>query len=150
MLRSMQNDHWTIEHCPTVKEIWKRLNIIYGGTYMTGFRTVTLKFETYMMDPKHIMAEHLKSYHPWFVIWSRLVIISVTTNRINATIRPLPDSWEALKLVLMHNENIKMFDDISRHLELEAECHRESQCPHYRPFKTTQAYAAKPWKTVEC
>lgn len=37
-------------------------------------------------------------------------------NRL--TILSLHDSWEALDLPLMHNENIEIFDDISRHLEL--------------------------------
>ena len=27
-----------------------------------------------------------------------------------------------MRLNMMHNENIKTFDDLSRHLELEAEC----------------------------
>jgi hypothetical protein len=36
-------------------------------------------------------------------------------------IRSLPSSWEAMSQNLTHNENIKTFDDVSRHLELEAE-----------------------------
>ena len=34
----------------------------------------------------------------------------------------LEPTWGKMKLVLTHSENIKTFADISRHLELEAEC----------------------------
>ena len=36
-------------------------------------------------------------------------------------IRSLPSSWETMCQNLTHNENIKTFDDVARHLELEAE-----------------------------
>jgi hypothetical protein len=36
-------------------------------------------------------------------------------------IRSLPSSWDAMSQNLTHNENIKTFEDVSRHLELEAE-----------------------------
>ena len=36
-------------------------------------------------------------------------------------IRSLPSSWETMCLNLTHNENIKTFDDVACHLELEAE-----------------------------
>ena len=36
-------------------------------------------------------------------------------------IRLLPSSWETVCQNLTHNENIKTFDDVARHLELEAE-----------------------------
>jgi hypothetical protein len=36
-------------------------------------------------------------------------------------IRSLPSSWDAMSQNLTHNENIKTFEDASRHLELEAE-----------------------------
>lgn len=43
-------------------------------------------------------------------------------GRYLAVIRSPPQSREALKLALMRNEIIKMFDDISLHHKLEAEC----------------------------
>ncbi|CAL5358485.1 unnamed protein product [Camellia sinensis] len=33
----------------------------------------------------------------------------------------MPNSWEQMKQNMMHNESVKTFEDISRHLELEAE-----------------------------
>lgn len=40
-------------------------------------------------------------------------------HQILTTIHSLHDSWEALKLALTSNANIKPYDAISRHLELE-------------------------------
>ena len=43
-------------------------------------------------------------------------------QQIQAGIRSLPDTWEHMRHNMAHNENIKTFNDPSRHLELEAEC----------------------------
>ena len=37
-------------------------------------------------------------------------------------IRSLPSSWEHLRINLTHNDNIKTFDDVARHVELEEDC----------------------------
>ena len=42
-------------------------------------------------------------------------------QQIQAVIRSLPDSWEQTKPNMTHNESIQMLEDLSRHLELEAE-----------------------------
>jgi hypothetical protein len=42
-------------------------------------------------------------------------------QQVQAVIRSLPSSWDAMSQNLMHNENIKTFKDVSHHLELEAE-----------------------------
>ena len=34
-------------------------------------------------------------------------------------IRSLPSHWEHLHVKLTHNDNIKTFDDVARHIELE-------------------------------
>ena len=34
-------------------------------------------------------------------------------------IRSLPNAWEHLKINLTHNDNIKTFDDVARHVKLE-------------------------------
>ena len=40
---------------------------------------------------------------------------------MQAVIRSLPHSWEHMKVSMNHNENIKTFADIARHLEFEDE-----------------------------
>ena len=42
-------------------------------------------------------------------------------QQVQVVIRSLPSSWEMMCQNLTHNENIKTFDDVARHLELEAE-----------------------------
>ena len=42
-------------------------------------------------------------------------------QQVQALIRSLPNSWVSMKQIMTHNENIKNFADISRHVELEAE-----------------------------
>ena len=37
-------------------------------------------------------------------------------------IHSLPSSWEHLCINLTHNDNIKTFDDVARHVELEEDC----------------------------
>jgi hypothetical protein len=41
--------------------MWSLLKIDYGGTPGTRFCALTLKFKQYVMDPKHTMAEHLRT-----------------------------------------------------------------------------------------
>jgi hypothetical protein len=42
-------------------------------------------------------------------------------QQVQAVIRSLPSSWETMSQNMTHNENIKSFDDVACHLELEAE-----------------------------
>jgi len=44
----------------------------------------------------------------------------LSDEQAQAGIRSLPDTWEQMTLNMMHNEKIKTFDDLLRHLELEA------------------------------
>ena len=47
----------------------------------------------------------------------------VLTNeqQVKAVIRSLPNNWKHMVVNMTHNESVKNFDDIVRHLELEAE-----------------------------
>ena len=74
------------------------------------------------MDSKPSIAEHLRTM-------SALIHdLKAAGNNLSdeqqdtAVIRSLPEpTWGQMKLILTHSENIKTFDDISRHIELEAE-----------------------------
>ncbi|KAF7116718.1 hypothetical protein RHSIM_RhsimUnG0017000 [Rhododendron simsii] len=74
------------------------------------------------MDPKHTMAEHLRVMSAMILEMRSAGNDLTDEQQILAVIRSLPDPlWKDIKIVLFHNERIKNFDDISRHLELEAE-----------------------------
>ena len=51
------------------------------------------------------------------------VVRNVLTDKqqVKVVIWSLLDSWVSMKQIMTHNENIKNFADISRHVELEAE-----------------------------
>uniref|UniRef100_A0A2N9GE70 CCHC-type domain-containing protein n=1 Tax=Fagus sylvatica TaxID=28930 RepID=A0A2N9GE70_FAGSY len=55
-------------------------------------------------------------------------------QQVQAVIRSLPSSWETMSQNMTHNENIKSFDDVASHLELEAEASRpKRKSPDYTP-----------------
>ncbi|KAK4412424.1 hypothetical protein Salat_2889400 [Sesamum alatum] len=41
------------------KELWQVLKVAYGSTSATRLRALTLKFNQYVLDPKHSMIQHL-------------------------------------------------------------------------------------------
>ena len=62
MLSSMHNDLiGEFDDYPNAQEMWNQLKITYGGTSATRLRVITLKFEQYVMDSKHSVAEHLRT-----------------------------------------------------------------------------------------
>ena len=88
-----------------------------------------MKFEVYRKDLKHSMTEHLK------VMSSMIRDLNVAGNalvdeqQVQAVIRSPPESWVRMKQIFTHNEKIKNISDISKHVELEAECQEAK--PHY-------------------
>jgi sarcosine oxidase delta subunit len=103
------------------KDIWDQLKFDFGGTSTTRLRSLVLKFEMYRKDPKHTMTEHFRMM--FGMIRDLKVARNVLTDKqqVQAVIRSLIDSWISMKQIMTHNENIKNFADISRHVELEAE-----------------------------
>ncbi|XP_070017659.1 uncharacterized protein [Nicotiana sylvestris] len=85
----------------TAQAMWARLREAYGGTTVTRLRQLTIKFNTYKKRHDHGVKQHLR--------------------QIQAMIRSLPNNWEHLKVNLTHNDSIKTFADVARHVELEDE-----------------------------
>ncbi|WRX12315.1 Integrase [Theobroma cacao] len=95
MLSCMHDDFIReFENFLTAKQLWEQLKFKYGGTTVTRLRALTLKFNQYVMDSKHTMAEHLRA-------------MSAMIREMKTTGYDLTDKQQT-------------FDDISRHLELEA------------------------------
>lgn len=123
ILSNMRNDLIEeFEVSPTAHDMWNQLKITYVTTSATRLRALILKFEQYAMDPKHLMVKHLKAM--FVMILDLKVAGNILTDEQHGTavIHSLLDSWRQMKLVLTHNKNIKNFVDISRHLDLKAEC----------------------------
>ena len=102
--------------------MWNQLKITYGGTSATRLQALTLKFEQYVMDSKHSIAEHLRTMSALICDLKAAGNNLSDEQQVTTVIRSLPEpSWGKMKLVLTHSENIKTFADISCHLKLEAE-----------------------------
>lgn len=129
MLSSMSNDLLDeFDEYPTAEAMWKALKAKYGGTSATRLRGLTIRFDSYKMRPEHTMRQHLRTMSSMIRELKAAGNNLTDEQQIQALIRSLPETWDDMSLNLTHNENLKTFDDVGRHLELEAE-RREAAKP---------------------
>lgn len=102
--------------------MWDGLRLKYGGITASWLHALMLTFNQYMMDPKHSMYEHLRVMSSLIREMRAAGHDLADEQQVLVLIRSLPAFWGYVKMVLTHTEGIKTFDDISRHLELEAKC----------------------------
>ena len=122
MLSSMHDDLiGKYETFQNAKDMWDQLKFDFGGTSTTRLRSLVLKFEVYRKDPKHTMTEHFRMMFGMIRDLKAARNVLTDKQQVQAVIRSLIDSWISMKQIMTHNENIKNFADISRHVELEAE-----------------------------
>jgi hypothetical protein len=120
MLSSMHDDLiGEYETFQNAFDMWDQLKFDFGGTSTTRLRSLVLKFKVYHKDPKYTMTKHLRMMSG--MIRGLKVARNVLTDeqQVQAVIRSMSDSWVRMKQIMTHNENIKNFADISRHVELE-------------------------------
>ena len=123
MLNSMHNDLIReFENFPIAMTMWEQLKFTSSVTSITRLRSLVLKFETHRKDPKVSMTKHLKGMSNMIQDLNAAGHILTDEQQVQVVIRSLPDSWLHMKQILTHNENIKIFKDISHHVELEADC----------------------------
>ena len=68
------------------------------------------------------MAKHLRVMGLLIKDLQSMGVALTDEQQLLGVIRSLPEpEWSQMKLIMTHNENIKTFDDVSCHLELEAE-----------------------------
>ncbi|KAK0587377.1 hypothetical protein LWI29_021811 [Acer saccharum] len=105
----------------TAQDMWIVLKDKFGGTSTTKLRRLTIKFDTYKKRQNHDMRQHLREMSNMIRELKSAGHTLTDEQQIQAVIRSLPNSWENMKINMTHNDNIKTFDDISRHVELEDE-----------------------------
>jgi len=122
MLSRMYNDLISVlKDYKTTRELWIALKLKFGETSATRLHTLTLKFDSHRMCPNWNMKQHLRQMS------SIIRELKVAENNLSDEqqvqdgIRSLPNTWEQMRLNMTQNENIKTFDNLSGHLELEAE-----------------------------
>ncbi|KAL0373357.1 UNVERIFIED_CONTAM: hypothetical protein Sradi_3251400 [Sesamum radiatum] len=110
------------EKYPTAKELWEVLKVAYGSTSATRLRALTLRFNQYVLDPKHSMIQHLDVMKDMIRELQNIGCELSDEQQVLAVLRSLPEqTWGHVKLVLTHNEQIKTFDSVASHLKLEAD-----------------------------
>ncbi|KAK4421292.1 hypothetical protein Salat_2079700 [Sesamum alatum] len=115
------------EKYSTAKELWEVLKVTYGSTSATRLRALTLRFNQYVLDPKHLMIQHLDVIKDMIRELQNVDTKLSDEQKVLAVLRSLPEqTWGHVKLVLTHNEQIKIFDSFASHLKLEAD-RRESE-----------------------
>ena len=90
-----------------------------GGTSTTRLRQLTLKFDGYKKRHNDTMRHHLTIMSNMI---SELRVEGhdvIDEQQVQSVICSLPRNWEYMRVNLTHNENIKTFDDVARHVELE-------------------------------
>ncbi|OMO58188.1 Integrase, catalytic core [Corchorus capsularis] len=122
MLSSMHNDLiGEFEQYQTAHEMWQALRNKYGVTTLSKLRELNLKFNTYKKKPNHSMKQHLRTMSTLIRELSAAGVALTNEQQVQAVISSLPDSWEHMKANMTHNERVRTFEDIARHLELEDE-----------------------------
>ncbi|KAI9194653.1 hypothetical protein LWI28_007982 [Acer negundo] len=103
----------------TAQDMWIALKDKFGRTSTTKLRRLTIKFNTYRKRQNHDMRQHLREM-PNMICELKSASHSLTDEQqIQAVIRSFPNNWENMKINMTHNDNIKTFDDILRHVELD-------------------------------
>ena len=105
------------ERCPTAEDMWDRLKIQFGQTSATSAR---MQFQLVVDRP---MIEQLWTLSG-IVQDHKAASQDIPEDELALNvIRALPDTelWQNFSQVMVHNENIKTFDAILKHLKMEDE-----------------------------
>ncbi|KAJ4730414.1 Gag/pol protein [Rhynchospora pubera] len=103
------------------KQLWDAVKLEFGGTSTTRLRQLTLRFEGYKKRPEHTMREHLMTMSNMISELKAAGNNMTDEQEVQAVICSLPKSWDHMRLNLTHNDNIRKFEDVARHVELEEE-----------------------------
>ncbi|CAN6482755.1 unnamed protein product [Victoria cruziana] len=155
MLCSIQDDiMYQFEQYDTANEMWIALEDKFGGTLATKLRRLAIKFDSYRKFNKHTMSQHLREMSNMIRKLNSAGHMMTDEQQVQTVISSLPHSWEHMKINMTHNESIRTFDDIARHLELEYErleaariSHQSYMAEHSKnisDFKKKKVFRGKP------
>ena len=107
------------ENNSSAMDVWDVVKKQFGGTLTTRLCQLTLKFDAYKKQSNHTMRQHLTIMSNMISKLKGAGHKLTDEQQVQAVIRSLPHAWEHLRINLTHNDNIKTFDDVVRHVELE-------------------------------
>ncbi|GAV89130.1 UBN2_2 domain-containing protein, partial [Cephalotus follicularis] len=102
-------------------DTWDALRQKIDATSLTRLRGLTMKFDSFKKDPKHTMKKNLRLMSSMIRELRVANHVLIDEQQVQAVIRSLPKHWEHMRANMTHNESVKTFDNITRHLELEDE-----------------------------
>lgn len=109
------------EEYDTVKGMWEALKEKFDATLATKLRRVIQKFNDNKKRPNHSMRQHLRVMSNMIRELKNDGQIISNEQKIQAVLHSLPENWDHMNVQITLNVNVKIFEDISRHLELEDE-----------------------------
>ena len=109
------------EEYNTAKGVWEALKEKFCATAATKLRRLNQNFNDYKKLPNHSMRQHLRVMSNMIRELKNAGQVISNEQKIQAILRSLPESWDHMKVQMTHNANVKTFEDISRHFELEDE-----------------------------
>ena len=120
--------------------MWNQHKIAYEGTSATRLRALTLKFQQYVMDSKHSMAEHLRTMSALIRHLKAAGNNLFDEQQVTAVIRSLPEpTWGQIKLVLTH----KIISLLHTHAPSTADAHNISNPrTHQQPTHTSTPHTS--------
>jgi len=99
--------------------MWEVLAARFGHTSVTKLRQLTIRFYSYKKLHGQTMKQHRRKMLNIINELKDTGHVLIDEQQMQAVIRSLPQSWKHIKMYLTHNENIKIFENVVRHLELE-------------------------------
>uniref|UniRef100_A0A1J3IMV5 Retrovirus-related Pol polyprotein from transposon TNT 1-94 n=1 Tax=Noccaea caerulescens TaxID=107243 RepID=A0A1J3IMV5_NOCCA len=122
LLSCMQDDLMCeFEEFETAKGMWEALKEKFGATSATKLRRLNQRFNDYKKRPNLSMRQHLRIMSNMIRELKNAGQTMTDEQQVQAVLRSLPESWDHMRMQMMHNVNVKTFEDLSRHLELEDE-----------------------------
>ncbi|KAH9608251.1 hypothetical protein KSS87_014525, partial [Heliosperma pusillum] len=93
-------------------------------TSATRLRALNLKWMDYSIDPKHNVTEHLRVMSSMIRDLKAAGRDVPDEEQVVNVLRSLPsdtEEWINFKLLMSHNKNIKTFNELAKHVEMEVE-----------------------------
>ncbi|OMO63962.1 hypothetical protein COLO4_32152 [Corchorus olitorius] len=101
--------------------MWNALKEKFRNVSDTKLKQLVIKFDNYKKRLENNMRRHLQEMSN---MMRELKITGHVLNdqqQVQAVVHSLPRGWVYMNAMLTHNDNIKTFVDVQRHLELEEE-----------------------------
>ena len=95
------------------------MKIKFGDTLTARLCQLTLKFDAYKKKSNHTMRQHLTIMSNMISELKGAFHELTNEQQVQAVIHSLLNAWEHLRINLTHNDNIKTFNNVSRHVKLE-------------------------------